>query len=476
MTEISTPVTAEAWPALPRPVRDALVARGKDACRSVYNGVALMATGYRPVRPPVLSAGGYDEITRVSRRVSELILASCRRRAGTAGELRKALGVPDDRIELLDEDQPLTERLIAAVRADVLLERGVPRLVECNIDSALGGVFDSDGIARRFLAAYDGEPALDAAGVRTPGSAMDARFASMKAELELPDGAPVVMLFHLDSGYPGTDRPNEVIKLLQPFCDRGRELGLDMSVYPLEWVTLDDDGRLRAGDRTVDAVMRMFIPRALPASDGLAALRTALGTGALRMYLPTATWLLGNKSIYAWLWDDLELMRAADAEVVRRHVPRTEVADARAVERALDDQQRLVLKPSDDYGGHGVVIGPDVTPAAWREALRKALAESGHVLQQHIAADRLRMQFLDLETDEVRDADVSFCVATYLFGERAAGAYTRFSPPGAGGVVNLHQGALTSGLLLVDDHAVASTSPAPCWPALRDGGRAGASG
>src|SRR6266508_3583371 len=435
MTEISTPVTAEAWPALPRPVRDALVARGKDACRSVYNGVALMATGYRPVRPPVLSAGGYDEITRVSRRVSELILASCRRRAGTAGELRKALGVPDDRIELLDEDQPLTERLIAAVRADVLLERGVPRLVECNIDSALGGVFDSDGIARRFLAAYDGEPALDAAGVRTPGSAMDARFASMKAELELPDGAPVAMLFHLDG-----------------------------------------DGRLRAGDRTVDAVMRMFIPRALPAGDGLAALRTALGTGAVRMYLPTATWLLGNKSIYAWLWDDLELMRPADAEVVRRHVPRTEVADARAVERALDDQQRLVLKPSDDYGGHGVVIGPDVTPAAWREALRKAVAESGHVLQQHIAADRLRMQFLDLETDEVRDADVSFCVATYLFGERAAGAYTRFSPPGAGGVVNLHLGALTSGLLLVDDHAVASTSPAPCWPALRDGGRAGASG
>jgi len=73
------------------------------------------------------------------------------------------------------------------------------------------------------------------------------------------------------------------------------------------------------------------------------------------------------------------------------------------------------------------------------------------VLQQHIAADPLTMQFLDLATDEVLTAEVPFCIATYLFAGRSAGAYTRFSPPGAGGVVNLHQGALTSGLLLVDD-------------------------
>jgi hypothetical protein len=441
----------EAWPVLPADVRDALVALGKESCRSVYDGVALMETSYRPVRPPVLTKSGYAEITRVSRTVAGLIVASCRRRAATAGELREALGVPAGRVQLLDEDEPLTDRLVAAVRADVLLENGVPRLVECNIDSALGGVFDSDGIARRFLAAYADDPVLSAAGVAVPPSAIDARYEAMKADLGLADGAPVAMLFHLDSGYPGTDRPLEMMKLLEPFCARGRELGIGMSVHPLEWLDLDDAGRLRAGDRIVDGVMRMFIPRTLPDSSGLGALRAALRSGTVRMYLPAATWLLGNKAVFAWLWEDLGAMSAEDAEVVRRHVPRTEWVTGAAVDRAVEDQRRLVLKPSDDYGGHGVVIGPDVTAAEWREALRLALGAGGYVLQQHIAADPLTMQFLDLATEEVLTAEVPFCIATYLFAGRPAGAYTRFSPPGAGGVVNLHQGALTSGLLLVGD-------------------------
>ncbi len=437
------------WPELPDEIRDAMIARGKDSCRDVYDGVALMETDWLPVRPPVTSGHDYDELTRVSHRVAELILGSCRRRASTVGGLRERLGVPAGRIELLGENDGLGDWLIGAVRADALLEHGVPRLVECNIDSALGGVFDSDSIAQRFLAAYRDDPVLGGA-VRTPPAAMDARFVAMTRELGLAENASVVMLFHLDSGYPGTERPKELIRLLQPFCDRGRELGLDLSVYPLEWVERDGTGRLVADGRPVDAVMRMFIPRELEPSNGLEALRGALADDLVRMYLPTATWLLGNKGIYAWLWEDLGAMATEDAELVRRHVPRTEFLTADAVDRIVAQQHELVLKPADDYGGHGVVIGPDTAPELWRTALGKALEVGGHVVQEYIHADPLTMQFLQLSSGRVVEAEVPFCLATYQFDGMAAGAYSRFAPPGAGAVVNLHQGALTSGLVLID--------------------------
>ena len=60
------------------------------------------------------------------------------------------------------------------------------------------------------------------------------------------------------------------------------------------------------------------------------------------------------------------------------------------------------------------------------------------------------MQFVEIATGETPRGRVPFCIAPYLFGGTPAGAYLRFAVPGAGPVVNVGQGALTSGLLLVD--------------------------
>ena len=102
-------------------------------------------------------------------------------------------------------------------------------------------------------------------------------------------------------------------------------------------------------------------------------------------------------------------------------------------DRAIADQDELVLKPSGSYGGVGVVVGPEVSAQTWREALDTALVEGGYILQRY---------------GEVHEDAVPFCIAPYLFGGTPAGAYVRFAVPGAGPVVNVAQGALTSGLLL----------------------------
>jgi uncharacterized circularly permuted ATP-grasp superfamily protein len=47
------------------------------------------------------------------------------------------------------------------------------------------------------------------------------------------------------------------------------------------------------------------------------------------------------------------------------------------------DRERFVLKPNDDYGGTGIVLGWEVDDAAWQAALRRAL-ETPHIAQERI--------------------------------------------------------------------------------------------
>jgi hypothetical protein len=441
------PSAAELWPVLPEPVRAKLLAYGHKYWEQVYHDVALQNQNWIPLRSPVATHAAYDEMNRVTQQVSRLVLECCRRRARTAGELRELLGVPEGRIQLLDDSEPLTGRLINAIRSDLLLERGVPRMVECNVESALGGVLDADGVIKRWMDVYVDEPMFRDLKAAAPPSAVDARFDAIRADVG--PGQVTAMLFTAGGGYPGADRPNYMINRLQPFADRGRELGVDLVVYPVEWLEQDAEGRLVAGELTLDAVWRMFVPPYVNDSPGMAAVRAAHEAGTFRMYLPSAVWLLSNKTIFAWLWDDLDSLPDEDAEVIRAHIPRTWVYGGELRQRAIEDRERLVLKPTDDYGGHGVFIGPLTSDEDWVTALDAATGP--HIIQELIEADPLTMQFLQPATGDVVEADVSYCVSTYLFDRIPAGVFTRFSPPGAGGVVNLTQGALTGGLLLVDE-------------------------
>ncbi|MGW6282407.1 hypothetical protein [Kribbella sp. NPDC055071] len=437
------------WHQLPEATRTALIARGTESWQQVYDGVATHNKEWRPLRPPIMSAETYRSLTDISATVARLILAACLRRATTAGELRRALDVPVGAIDLLDEDLPLTEELLGGVRADILLADGTPYVVEANIDSALGGAHDSDGVARRFLAAYAGDPVLESLGLTAPPSAVDARYEAVRQTLGLTGTDRLAMVFTTGGTYPGSQDGLAMIKLLEPFSERGRELGLDMRVYPVEWLTLDPAGRLCVDDGPIDALLRMFVPQGTKPSGGLDALGTAVRTGSVRMFTATASWLLASKAIFAWLWDDLDLMSPEDEDVVRRHVPRTEVFSAGLRPRAIADQNRLVLKPSGSYGGVGVVVGPEVSRHVWATALDAAISERGYILQSYVDVDRLTMQFVNLDTGEPQQAAVPFCIAPYLFANTPAGAYLRFTVPDAGPVVNVGQGALTSGLLLI---------------------------
>jgi hypothetical protein len=53
------------------------------------------------------------------------------------------------------------------------------------------------------------------------------------------------------------------------------------------------------------------------------------------------------------------------------------------VRHILDDRERLVLKPNDDYGGKGITLGWTVDDATWEAAVKTALA-SPHIVQERV--------------------------------------------------------------------------------------------
>lgn len=433
---------------LPADVRESILAAGTAGWDRVFAGIATHNKQWRLLRPPVLTAAMYQHIHEVSDRLQLLILQACQRRASTAGELCAALRVDQATLPMLDPDEPLTEHLLVSMRPDILLAGGVPKVVEFNGDSSLGGVFDSDTTATRFLAEFQRAGILATQPMTIPPSGVDVRFEVVRDMLGLADGARLALIFSLDLGYPGSDDPRRFVRALDPVCEQGKAAGLEVVAAPTQWLTLAENGRLLVDGVEVDAVLRLTIPNA--DDPGMDAVRDALAAGTVQMFTSVAAFLLGNKQILGWLWTDLALLDPADAELVRAHVPFSTTLDQVATDRAIADQSRLVLKPAGGFGGVDVVIGTEAKPEEWRAALDAAV-HSGrpYVLQEFVEPDRLRMHFMNLESGVAEVADVAYSIGPYRYGRRPAGGEFRFGSPDSSLVLNVGRGAHVTGIMLV---------------------------
>src|ERR1043165_932793 len=121
----------------------------------------------------------------------------------------------------------------------------------------------------------------------------------------------------------------------------------------------------------------------------------AVRTGAVCMANPFRCKILHQKASLAVLSDERNagLFGAGERAVIAEHVPWTRVVEERKTvfEGATIDlvpwierhRERLVLKPNDEYGGAGIVLGWEVDGAAWSSALRTAL-EQPYIVQERI--------------------------------------------------------------------------------------------
>ena len=204
-----------------------------------------------------------------------------------------------------------------------------------------------------------------------------------------------------------------------------------------------------AGQRIQLVYRRVLVNDILARPDECAALIRAYETGAICMANSLRCKLAHKKAFFAVLTDPRHALLFSEDEraVFRAHVPWTRVLAHTRTEKdgathdlvglAADQRDQLVLKPNDEYGGKGVLLGWEVGDAAWRAALSAALADppSTWIVQERIPVRReVFPQFDEQGTVTMRDMLVD--LAPYMFRGKMAGYLTRLSATGLANVTS----------------------------------------
>ncbi len=155
-------------------------------------------------------------------------------------------------------------------------------------------------------------------------------------------------------------------------------------------------GRLWISGKQVDLIYKRVLIHELIERCGLEhAVVRAVRERAVCMVNPFRCKILHKKLSLAVLGDERnrELFSAEEREAIAAHIPWSRRVEERRTEyhgEVVDllpfverERERLVLKPNDDYGGRGIVLGWEATPARWSQALQTALQEP-FVVQERI--------------------------------------------------------------------------------------------
>ena len=200
------------------------------------------------------------------------------------------------------------------------------------------------------------------------------------------------------------------------------------------------NGQMFAAGRAVDFVYKRVLTTEMLQRYGLNhPLIDALRAGAICMVNPFNCKLLHKKASFALASDErnAHLFTVREQEAIRQHIPWTRmVEDRRTVdvtgapidllEYAADHKERLVLKPNDEYGGKGVLIGWECDGATWEAALQTALVEPSIIQERAVIAYEDFPRIDELGAVEISQRLVD-CDPFLFHGEMVGACLTRLS-------------------------------------------------
>ncbi len=168
------------------------------------------------------------------------------------------------------------------------------------------------------------------------------------------------------------------------------------------------------------------------------------------------TKLAHKKSTFAVLSDPdyAHLFDSGELDVIRKHIPWTCcVRTSRAVFHdsefdletlILNEQDQFVLKPNDDYGGHGVFLGWETSRQAWQEAIKIALHKP-YVVQERV---HLQKTNIPAYSDRVYLDELFVDYNPFMFQNEAEGALIRLS---TSSLLNVTSGGGQTALLVLQE-------------------------
>jgi uncharacterized circularly permuted ATP-grasp superfamily protein len=168
------------------------------------------------------------------------------------------------------------------------------------------------------------------------------------------------------------------------------------------------------------------------------------------------TKLAHKKSTFAVLSDPAYeyLFESDELVVIRNHIPWTRyVRPSRTVFQGsevdletliLNERELFVLKPNDDYGGHGVFLGWETNKQEWQQAVKAAFRRP-YVVQERVALEKTT---IPAYSDTVYLDQLFVDCNPFLFQNEVEGALIRLS---ATSLLNVTSGGGQTALLVLEE-------------------------
>lgn len=339
--------------------------------------------------------------------------------------------------------EPGYERASTASRLDSFILPGSLQCAEYNAESPAGlgytetlvGVFETLDVTRRFRERYD------ARAPKLMAPLLEALLASYR-DWGGTASPPTIAIVDF-RGVPTWAE----FEMLQ---DRFLQLGVPTIVCDPRDLVFDGSSLAVQGSRIDLVYRRCLINDIVDRPDDCRALVDAYRARAVCVANTLRCKLPHKKAFFSMLTDPAftAVFDAADRTAIAPHVPWTRLVREGRTDRDGElvdlvpfiraNRGSLVLKPNDDFGGHGVTLGWEADERAWDAALARAIAaaDDAWVVQERIAVRRELFPTFAPGRGAVL-ADMLVDCAPYLYRGRLAGFLTRLS---AGGLANVTSG------------------------------------
>lgn len=219
------------------------------------------------------------------------------------------------------------------------------------------------------------------------------------------------------------------------------------------------NGQLRSGAFRIDLVYkRVIIHEFLARYDDRHPLIRAYLNHNVCLVNPFRCKIMHKKAVFEMLTDDQrqDWFTSIEKEAIHRTVPWTRRVSDRMTTRQGQEinllefirrnRSSLVLKPNDDYGGHGIHFGAQLNDREWESAIERALA-ADYIVQE--ALDLHPELFPIFGETEWKLQPMFVDTNPFLFRGKVCGAMVRLS---ATPIVNVTSGGGETGFFVLQKH------------------------
>jgi len=346
--------------------------------------------------------------------------------------LLTGVGLSDAEIELVSID-PGPGPASTAGRADAFLLPDSLQFAEYNAESPAG-----PGYSQRLAEVFEGHPLMtrfkerfDARYYRPIGDLLDALMATYR---EWGGTARPPKMAIVDWREVPTFSEFELLR------DAFVAAGIPTAIHDPRDLAFDGKTLTAAGDRIDFVYRRVLINDVIARGDECRALVDAYRAKAVCVANNLRCKIAHKKAFFAILTDERHhhMFDRADLDAIADHVPFTRLVTPHVADHARQHRGRFVLKPNDEYGGKGVMLGWETTEREWDEALARAVKD-GTENVHWIVQERINVRrevFPVCEGARVIERDMLVDFAPYVFRGHIAGFLTRLSATGLANVTS----------------------------------------